>query len=133
MFKITDNLRHYNNVQKAKFEEQIKEFSEITGEVVEKIKAVREKKFKVVEDSTLSNDITIAPNIIVDFENLLKGEFTVQQGFDNYDKWFEQLYKLFVVNEPWFRHKKLMEHMMKILAICASFEAFVKEVNSLST
>lgn len=112
-YSMTDNIR---------MAEKAAEFFPIFEEASQKLVKAKETKLKVVKDDTRSNDIYINPSIRVEFAKLLDSKMPVHLIIDKYEEWFEELYRLTVVNEPWLTHKAVFQHMAEVMTICATFE-----------
>lgn len=121
----TNRFIDYSVNEAVRMSEQAKEFFPIFEEASTKLKNAKEKKLKVVEDDTRSNDIYINPAIKVEFTKLLEAKMPLHLVIDKYDEWFEELYRLTTVNEPWLGHKAVFEHMVEILTICSTFEQII--------
>lgn len=119
--KFTD----YSNPKLTKMFEQAADFFKVFEECGAKIDAVKSKKLKVVKDTTLPNDIHVNPKIKVDFIKLKDEKLDLDVIFEKYDEWFDELYKLTVVNEPWLAHKAVFQHVGEILAICYTFQEYM--------
>lgn len=98
--------------------EKTKDFGEIFEEVSKKLQEVEAAKFKVAKDTTLPNDIYINPKIIADYIKTRDSKLPLHIIIDKYDEWFDELYRLKVVNEPWLHHKPVFKHVGNILAVC---------------
>lgn len=121
----TNRFIDYSVNEAVRMSEQAKEFFPIFEEASTKLKNAKEKKLKVVEDDTRSNDIYINPAIKVEFTKLLEAKMPLHLVIDKYDEWFEELYRLTTVNELWLGHKAVFEHMVEILTICSTFEQII--------
>lgn len=100
----------------------VEDFFPIFEEVATKLKAIKEAKVKVKADTSRPNDIYINPKIKADFKRMLEQEVPVHVAIGIYDEWFDELYRLAIVNEPWLSHPKVFEHVAEILTICATFQ-----------
>lgn len=118
----TTRFLDYNPTENLRMAEVVKDFFEIFEEVSTKLKDVHDKKLKLVADETRPNDIHINPSIQAEYFKLEKAEMPIHLIIPKYEEWFDELYRLTIVNEPWLAHKQVFRHLAEIMAVCATFE-----------
>lgn len=118
----TDKLLDYSVSDNIQMANQVKEFIEIFDEVSQKILAVKQSKVKPDKNMVRDNAIFINPKIKREFLELATKEMPFKDIVSKYEEWFEELYRLTVVNETWLFHSKVMNHLTEIYAICSSFQ-----------
>lgn len=127
----TTRFVDYNVSDNIRMAEIAKEFFPIFEEASTKLKEAKEakeksKKAKKDKDApkppTPPNDIYINPGIKVEFVKLQDAKMPTHLIIDKYDEWFEELYRLTTVNEPWLGHDAVFKHLAEILSICATIQ-----------
>lgn len=109
--------------------ERTKEFYQIFDEASKKLQEIEKAKFKVVKDTTRPNDVHINPKVIADFIKTRDDKLPLHVIINKYDEWFDELYRLIIVNEPWLSHKPVWQHVASILAICYTWDAIRKQAS----
>lgn len=124
--KVLNTFFDYSVEDNKKMAKIVEEFFPIFEEAATKIKTAKEGKLKTLEDTSRANDIYINPKIKADFLRLQTAELPIHQIIPIYDEWFDELYRLVIVNEPWLNHKPVQNHLLEILQICASFQEILE-------
>lgn len=119
----TTRFKDYPVQEALRMIEQSKDFYPIFEDAGKKLEEIKKSKLKVEKDTTRPNDIHINPKIIVDFMKSQEDKMPLHLIIDKYDEWFDELYRLMIVNEPWLHHKKVYEHLVAIYTICYTFQA----------
>lgn len=118
--KTTTKVTEYTLEANQRMAKQVQEFISIFNEVSEIIiKNKNAPKLKhngknVSDEPKRDNVIFLNPSIKIKFQKLLEEEKPFHEIIDIYDEWFDELYKLVIVNEPWLSHKSVMDHITEI-------------------
>lgn len=115
----------YSLEENKKMFKQVKDFHDIFEEVSRIIKEAKTTKVKPVTDTSRDNCIWINPKIKADFIKNLEVVAPIDEVINKYEEWFDELYKLVIVNQEWLHHPKVMNHITEIYAICASLQPII--------
>lgn len=121
----SDRFIDYGHDDNTRMAKKAEEFLEIFNEVSKKISTRKLVKLKVLPGEE-DNSIWIDPSIMREFMELKDTKMPVQKIVDVYDRWFEQLYKLTIINEQRLHKKKVSFHLTEMMIICASFQEILK-------
>lgn len=121
----SDRFIDYGHDDNNRMSKKAEEFLEIFNEVSKKISTRKLVKLKVPPGEE-DNSIWIDPSVKREFMELKDTKMPVQKIVDVYDRWFEQLYKLTIINEQRLHRKKVSFHITEIMIICASFQEILK-------
>lgn len=124
--KTLNTFFDYTVEQNKAMAKVVEDFFPIFEEAANKMKAIKEAKVKVKADTSRPNDIYINPKIKADFIKLQEAQLPIHTIIEKYDEWFDELYRLMVVNEPWLGHSAVQNHLMEILQICSTFQEILE-------
>jgi len=102
------------------------EFLASFKESCEKLSARKNSKLKMAEGELPDNSIWINPSIVVEFQDLKTTVMPLSEIFDIYDRWFDELYRLTVINEPRLHRPRISKHIIEIMMACSSFQEILQ-------
>jgi hypothetical protein len=127
----TTKFADYSQANVEQMMEQISEFHKIFEDanvILTAKKDILEKKtpkpkVEVVasENASVENCVWIDPSVKARFTALKDVKMPLHQCLEVYDGWFDQLYKLTIVNDHALHKKHLFTHVAEILVICSTF------------
>jgi len=119
--------------------DEFKEIFENANNILRQKKDIIEGKAKkpkvtVVEGATVENCVWIDPSIEVSYKkfNAEKALKPVHEWFRVYEEWFDQLYKLTIVNDHVLAKKSVFTHVANILVICSTFSGIIQQAQGKS-
>lgn len=119
----------YSESENERLAKKSQDFIEIFKEAKDKID---KRSLVKLKEENPDNSIWIDPSIKVEFERLKDTKMEVHEIFEIYEKWFEQLYKLTVINEPRLHKKTMRKHIVDLMVICGTFQEFLKQTLAMS-
>lgn len=122
----TNRFLDYSVSQNKELGKRAEEFLESFTLSTKKLKERQGAKLKVEGDTTEDNSIWIDPSIKVQYEKMKTAELPLHAIFDIYDAWFDQLFKLVVINEHRLHRKAIQKHITEIIMICATFQEILQ-------
>lgn len=141
----TNTVFDYSEEENLKMRAQVEDFIEIFNEVTNKIIALKENKkeanpkinpetnFPIPEMKEIVQDTNvffINPSIKKEFLELQDKKMKTHEIFNKYEEWFEELWRLFVVNEGTTlkKREKMRDHVVEIYQVCATFPTLLEIV-----
>jgi len=121
-----DRFINYSFDANQEMGKKAEEFLASFKESSEKLSARKNSKLKMVEGELPDNSIWINPSIVVEFQRLKIAVMPLSEIFDIYDKWFDELYRLVIINEARLHRPKIANHIIEIMVVCSSFQEILK-------
>jgi hypothetical protein len=122
----SNTLADCSPVENAYMAKKSEEFLEIFLEISKLLSTRKMVKLKISKEQE-NNSIWLDPSIRTEYFKLMDAKMPVQEIFSVYERWFNQLYNLAIINEQRLHKKKIAAHMAEILIICASFEKVLSQ------
>lgn len=127
--KCTTKLTDYQPLEVQELMKKAEDFKEIfenADKVLRQYKDFFEGKGKkpqvtVVEGEAAENCVWIDPSIAVKFQKMKDHKLPFHKCVEVYDEWFDQLFKLVLVNEHALRRKTVYAHVVGVLIVCSTF------------
>lgn len=118
-----NTFKDYSEKDNQELAKRAKEFIETFIEAKNILDKSVTNKLKVTSDD---NSIWIDPSIKNEFFSKKNKKMPIHLIFDIYERWFDQFYRLTIINEKRLHKRKLHSHIREIETICASFQEILK-------
>lgn len=122
----SDRFLDYSFDENQEMGKKAEEFLHSFKESSEKLTSRKNSKLKMVAGELPDNSIWINPSITVDFQRLKTTVMPLNQIFDRYDIWFDELFRLVIINEPRLHRPRIAKHIIEIMMVCSSFQEILQ-------